>query len=103
MDVSFAAAPDTLSLAHFALLLGESFELRHADGTLSAELVEARALGPSGAAQRVPFSLLFKALPGASLPQQIFSVTHSRLAAADIFLVPVAAGDDGVTYEAVFS
>ena len=102
-DVSSAVAPDTLGLEHFAPLLGERFELRHAGGALSAELMGARALGASGAAQRAPFSLLFKAPPGTSLPQQIFSVAHSRLAAADIFLVPVAAGDDGVTYEAVFS
>ena len=101
--MSSAAAPDTPGLAHFAPLLGERFELRHAGGALPAELVEARALGASGAAQGAPFSLLFKALPGALLPQQIFSVAHSRLVAADVFLVPVAAGDDGVSYEAVFS
>lgn len=74
--------PDTPGLEHFAPLPGERFELRHAGGALSAELVEARSPGASGAAPRAPFSLLFKALPGALLPQQIFSVAHSRLAAA---------------------
>ncbi len=49
------------------------------------------------------FSLIFRGPPEPCLAQQTYELQHSAMGTFDLFLVPVGADADGMTYEAVFS
>jgi hypothetical protein len=49
------------------------------------------------------FSLFFEAHGGARQPQQIFDLDHPELGEFQLFLVPVAAIEEGFLYEAVIN
>jgi hypothetical protein len=93
-----------LTLAQFAPLQGQHFELR-AEGRAAAALalVEAQALTAHPGALRAPFSLVFEGPAEPLLPQATYGLAHPVLGALDIFLVPVARGPAGIRYEAVFN
>ena len=92
-----------LTLDDFAPRVGERFALR-VDGRadLALELVEARGLGP-GYEQREAFALLFRGPAEPPLPQATYRFAHAGLGDLDIFIVPVAHGEAGRDYEAIFS
>jgi hypothetical protein len=85
--------------------VGSTFRLELPDGSLDLVLDEAAGVGveeqPSGA--RPQFSLSFRGPPQPILPQRIYHLVHPGLGELDIFLVPIGAGAEGVTYEAVFA
>jgi hypothetical protein len=95
---------DLPTLDDFTPLCGEQFVVAIEPGlALSAQLVEAHALPQPTFNGRQPFSLVFAGPPAPVLPQRIYQLAHARLPALDVFLVPLAAGADGVRYQAVFS
>jgi len=51
---------------------------------------------------RDPFSLFFLGPPGDVLPQRTYRMEH-KMGTLDVFLVPIAADENGVIYEAVFA
>ena len=95
---------DLLALDDFTPALGEAFAL-DAGGTrgLELRLVEARSLGDQAFKDRTPFALLFRGPREPVLAQAMYRLTHQRLGALDIFIVPVGRGADGVDYEAIFT
>ena len=92
-----------LTLAHFEPLVGDTFTLdRAADEPLAWTLASATPAGewPGG---RQPFELIFAGPPRPILPQAIYRLTHARLGALEIFVVPLGQDETGTTYQAVFS
>ena len=51
---------------------------------------------------RDPFSLFFVGPAGDVMPQRIYRLEHA-MGTLDIFLVPIASDEAGVTYQAVFA
>lgn len=93
-----------LTLAQFAPLVGDAFELRDAaDAPHPAALVEAKALHGAPFNGREPFALLFEGPAEPVLPQRIYGVRHPHMQAQEMFLVPVGRTPTGVRYEAVFN
>ena len=93
-----------LTLAQFAPLLGQDFELQADTGVSHpAALLEARPLRGSAYNGREPFALLFQGPLEPVLPQCIYRVQHAHLPPQEMFLVPVALTQGGVHYEAVFN
>jgi hypothetical protein len=66
------------------------------------EVSEARYT-PSSSDARRPFSLIFRDTAGGVLPQSIYTLEHSALGSLEIFLVPIAARQDGTQYQAIFN
>ena len=52
---------------------------------------------------RPPFSLIFTGNDPRVLPQRLYRLEHGAMGAVTIFLVPIAKGPQGVTYQAVFN
>ena len=48
------------------------------------------------------FSLIFQGPATPQLPQRIYTVEHEKIGAFSLFLTPIAADDEGISYEAVF-
>jgi len=90
------------SIEDFQPLIDESFTI-DADDTGQLTLTEVGAKPQTGASQRQPFVLVFRADDGTVLPQSIYRLEHASIGALDIFLVPISQDDDHVLYEAVFS
>ena len=94
-----------LTLDDFTPHVGSRFRLQADEGDLEMELSAAEAGGvedaPRGA--RPPFSLTFRGPPGPILPQRIYRLEHDGMGELEIFLVPIGADPEGVTYEAVFA
>lgn len=92
-----------LTLAHFEPLVGDTFRLEGAtDEPLAFTLRSATPAGewPGG---RQPFELIFVGPPRPILPQATYRLTHARLGAREIFIVPLGQDETGTTYQAVFS
>ncbi len=92
-----------LTFDHFKDRLGEHFTATTQDGVsfdLKLTAAEERAANPDASQG---FSLLFRSAEQQPMDQQIFDVNHPELGLQTIFMVPIAAGGDGVTYEAVFT
>ena len=52
---------------------------------------------------RQPFSLIFRGPPAPLLPQAIYALQHAGLGVLEIFVVPIARGAEGVSYQAIFT
>jgi hypothetical protein len=106
-----------LSSGDFALYRGESFALlpapygRSYDPAIHGaprpitlievdDLETQRTLSPG---DRRPFSLIFLAHGVRSMPQQTYRITHPTMGELDLFLVPIAAGPDGLQLQAILS
>ncbi len=77
---------------------------RDGEADLTLELAEARPIDlPAKGGARRQFSLLFKGPGQPLLPQATYTLENDELGTMEIFLVPVAADEDGVDYEAVFA
>lgn len=93
-----------LTLAHFAPLQGQRFDLRaEGETAMPVALVEAHPLTAHPGAARAPFSLVFEGPAEPLLPQATYGLVHPALGSLDIFLVPVARSPAGIRYEAVFN
>jgi len=87
----------------FAGRVGERFEVAGGPALELADVVDRSAAGgdaPAGA--RSPFSLVFLGPQEPALGQGTRQVVHPELGDFSLFLVPVAAGPDGLRYEAAF-
>lgn len=93
----------TLTYERFAPLAGETFALELGPETLSLELHAVEKLSGTRPGERAPFALVFCNADGVMLPQRIYTLRHATLGALDIFLVPIAPGDDGTRFEAIFN
>lgn len=98
---------DKMTKETFEPRKGESFELAIGEGgetgTIDLRLAEIRGTGLQGKATREQFALHFHGPSEPLLPQQIYQLENAEMGALEIFLVPVARDDEGVTYEAVFT
>jgi hypothetical protein len=96
---------DKLTKEAFEPRKGESFRLTHAtvSGELKLKLASVQGTGLQGKAEREQFSLHFHGPRDPVLPQSIYRLENATMGSMDVFLVPVARDDDGVTYEAVFT
>src|SRR2546425_13335309 len=95
---------EAFTIDTFAGRLGERFRIGfEPESPSDAELVEATQLSPPAGDRRAPFSLVFRVDSGEPHEQRIYRVQHDELGDFEIFLVPIAAGEDGVRYEAVFT
>jgi hypothetical protein len=99
---------------YFAEHVNHSFQLKLAGQAIKLELVEVKSLDtPSagttwGAAgsppQRDAFSLVFRGPQDTPLDQGMFTLSQAGADdLAPIFLVPIAADDQGRYYEAIFN
>jgi len=96
---------DQLTKETFEPRRGEVFRLtdEHLPEPLDLTLATVRGNDLRGRADREQFSLHFHGPRDPILPQQIYRLENAELGAMDLFLVPVARDEDGVTYEAVFT
>jgi Domain of unknown function (DUF6916) len=94
-----------VKLDTFAPHVGTNFRLEGNDGALELTLTEATPGGIKDTRRgaRAPFSLTFRGPAQPVLPQRIYRLDHAALGGLDIFLVPIGADPEGVTYEAVFA
>lgn len=86
----------------FQPYLGQSFNIALTEGSCALELLEASTLG-TGARDGGAFSLLWQGPTTPALQQGTYEMTHEKLGAMALFLVPVAQKDAGFQYEAVFT
>lgn len=99
-----ASFPPTLAM--FTGFLGDRFRIGiDGEGPLEVELIEAKGLSRVGASpgRRESFSLLFLGPPHPLLPQRMYAFEHDVLGRLEIFIVPIARDDRGVSYEAIFN
>jgi len=96
---------DKVTIETFAPRKGETFRLtgEGVDGELELKLSAVRGTGLQGRAKREQFSLHFDGPAEPILPQSIYRLENAELGTLDLFLVPVAGDEEGVTYEAVFT
>lgn len=96
---------DPLTVEDFRPRVGETFVARALDGSdgeLELELAEARGLGETFRV-REAFTLLFRGPSEPPLAQATYRFAHDGLGELEIFIVPVAATEDGRDYEAIFT
>lgn len=94
-DVSHSSFEDHLETS-FRILLGE-------EAPLEAILYEIRLHEAHTGPRKQPYSIYFRTTHRGALPQGIYRVEHDRMAAMDIFLVPIGPDEKGMRYEAVFN
>ncbi len=95
---------DTFTRETFDPLRNTTFRLSRPDGEpLDLRLIETAGGEEGGGRNSYSFSLVFGGPPAPFLPQRIYGLSHDRLGAFDLFLVPIAREADGFRYEAVFN
>jgi hypothetical protein len=91
----------------FAGRIGQQFRFRaDANTAMQVELIDARVLGSSAAAdptRRKPFAILFRGPMTPVWPQRIYRVEHDAMESFDLFVVPVGPKNGGMEYEAIFT
>jgi hypothetical protein len=93
----------SLTAADFDAAAGSVFELVGRESVLlELRLTEVVRLRERPG-HRQPFSLLFRGPLSPVAEQDTHRLVHAELGELEIFLGPIAADADGVTYEAVFS
>ena len=99
--------PDHLTKEYFAERVGGSFRLELTEQEIELELVEVKSLGaPSAGSQlrRESFTLVFRGPQNSPLDQGMFTLSPVGMDALEaIFLVPIAADEQGRYYEAIFN
>lgn len=98
----------TCTVETFRPQLDTRFDLTAPTGEqVALRLVQAVAAhpspAPSASGSREPFSLLLVGPARPLLPQSTYPLEHEALGDLELFLVPVARGADGASYEAVFA
>jgi hypothetical protein len=93
----------SLSAADFEGAVGTDFEIRDGEShQVKIRLTEVVVLGERSGHRR-PFSLRFHGPLSPALEQVTHDVTHAEMGRFELFLGPVAADADRITYEAVFA
>jgi hypothetical protein len=93
----------TLALTDFADHLQHPFPVSAGGTWVTMTLTQATALKGGLPGGRKPFSLTFRGPAQPLLPQAMYDFEHPLRGVISIFIVPVSADADGVTYEAVFA
>ena len=96
MDLAEASAED------FNRLLDQTFSI-NVDDVEELTLTEVDSKPRVRDEGRQPFALIFSGPGDTVLPQSIYTLEHASTGPLEIFLVPVAQGEDHVLYEAVFT
>ncbi|HEY0023794.1 MAG TPA: hypothetical protein VGB24_12815 [Longimicrobium sp.] len=96
---------DTFTIETFQPRLGELFHVVAEGHRLPVKLTQIHPWGPEAAKgrPRVPFSLVFHAVPQLVLPQAIYRVENDQMEPFELFLVPLGPDERGMQYEAVFT
>jgi len=104
---------DNLTGANFAQHVDQTFNiifddhdpipLRLAEVQMKQVLPMDARYGQSPEERRPPFSLLFKGPADLILPQRLYRFDHPAMGQFDIFIVPVGANAEAVSYEAIFT
>lgn len=103
------AATPWLTSADFAGLLGQDLVLELSDGReLALTVHEVTGTGREGGAgpdgvPREQFSVVFRGPREPVLAQGVRDLRHAALGELALFLVPIGADADGVSYEAAFA
>lgn len=93
---------EELTMEDFARQANTRFRLNvDSPQPIELELLSAEDLGSSPAHEQ--FSLVFRGPLQVFLPQRIYPLTHERLGALNLFLVPIAQEPDGFRYEAIIN
>ena len=93
---------EEFTIEMFSGLVGSRFLMRYGeDQTAELELLSATDVGSSE--RQLQFSLVFLAPQTAPVAQGIFRLEHDTLGALDLFLVPIALDNTGLSYEAIFN
>jgi hypothetical protein len=102
---------DKLKKNAFEKQLGETFKLKFEDDVVWLELVEVDSIGSPAAAEKdqaqdrqESFSIVFRGPHEPPLEQSMYVISQRKIGEIDgLFLVPIAADDDGRYYEAIFN
>ena len=105
--------PEPLTIQLFSGREQETFHLTAGDIQLQVELVEVTPIEPSlsrsGDATQVvgrhePFSLIFRGPNDSPLEQRMYPMAHDDIGElGHLFIVPIAADEQGRYYQAVFN
>lgn len=104
-----AASLGTITLAKFSQLLRTRFRVEiNPNDAIEVELVQATSGGmvaPGGASlpQYESFSLLFHGAQTRPLRQGMYPFEHPELGRFELFIVPIAAENGMIHYQAVFN
>jgi hypothetical protein len=90
-----------LTLEDFSGSIGQDFEVRFSDATLSLRLAVAEAR-PHGVREGGAFGLEFVGPQQPVLAQGTYTL-HEGERELEIFIVPISSDPDGTRYEAIFS
>jgi hypothetical protein len=93
----------TLSLADFSDYNQHPFPVSAGGARITLTLTQVTEVKGGIPGGRKPFSLIFRGPAQPLLPQAMYDFEHPLHGVTPIFIVPLAADADGVTYEAVFS
>ncbi len=96
-------ALDKVTRADFEPVLQQDFELITGTGGITLTLAEIHAGFGSHKDRAEPFTLVFRGAPPLRLPQSIYPLQNTTLGQMELFLVQVAANDEGSFFEAVFN
>ncbi len=104
----WTAMLEQLCQATFAEHLGTVFQIQAGHSQpIKLRLFEATVIGAANPQHqempREPFSLLFHGPQNSCLPQRIYQLTHEKLPALDLFLVPIGPDEHGMRYQAIFT
>jgi len=95
--------PAALTAADFEAVADSEFTVAGAaPAALTIRLAQVVPLGEGPPGLRKPFSLRFRGPAAPALEQRIHHLVHAEMGELEIFLVPIAADSDSMTYEAVF-
>ena len=93
----------TLTASDFEAVLGTDFAVAGPGPDRLVICIARVTLLPERPGHRQPFSLRFRGPAAPPLAQGIHRLAHADLGELDIFLVPIAADAESMTYQAVFS
>ena len=95
---------ETLTHEDFRPRVGETFAVATEDGTTHAfALAQVDTFEGPDDGKREPFSLVFLEASQERLEQQTVTMLHDQMGEFPLFVVPIAGGEDGFRYEAVFT
>lgn len=104
---------DQLTGANFSQYIGQTFQIvfdDHEPIPMRLHNVQMTKLSPiddrnryTPEERRPPFSLTFKGPAAFILPQRLYRFQHEGMGQFEIFIVPIGASPDDVSYEAVFT
>jgi hypothetical protein len=94
--------PVQLSRDLFTPTVGSVFGMR-APGCEAVPAVLTKITDRNGGLRTTQFSLLFRVPHGGPAEQNLYTLEHERIGSVQLLLVPVAAADDGVLFEAAIA